>query len=194
MVPRHNRTQWNGDPDQPVTKVTWFEAQLFAEFVGANLVTEAQWEYAARAGATSRYCRIADPTSPLGYRDLDDARELELVANYGGKVGATTKRGQYQPNWWGLYDMLGNVWEWVADWYDNQYYDQVKDTLPVDPLGPVKGSDRVIRGGSWNGDAAGCRSADRRRIDPTFRGIYLGFRLALSFVGVPDESSPDKKE
>jgi formylglycine-generating enzyme required for sulfatase activity len=194
MAPRHNRTQWNVDPDQPVTEVTWFEAQMFAVFVGAQLVTEAQWEYAARAGATSQYCRIADPTSRLGYRDLDDERKLELVANFNSKIGATTKRGQHRPNWWGLYDMLGNVWEWVADWYGDTYYDELKDTVAVDPPGPVEGSSRVIRGGSWNYVAANCRAALRAWDDPSYRGNNLGFRLALSFVGVPAESGQDKKK
>jgi formylglycine-generating enzyme required for sulfatase activity len=88
-----------------------------------------------------------------------------------------------------LFDMHGNANEWVHDWYGDY-----GGSRATDPLGATGGSGRVIRGGSWRSDAAGCRTALRSGDDPTFRGSFLGFRLALSPVGVPAESGQDKKK
>ncbi|MDR1921296.1 MAG: formylglycine-generating enzyme family protein, partial [Candidatus Adiutrix sp.] len=130
--------------------------------------TEAEWEYAARAGTTSAYS--------FG----DDAEALGRYAWYGGgNSGSTHPVGRKEPNGWGLYDMHGNVWEWVQDWYGEKYYSGSPGT---DPRGPSSGdySSRVFRGGSWYGNARYCRSASRGRYTPDFRSNYLGFRLASS--------------
>ena len=127
------------------------------------LPTEAQWEYACRAGSTTRYC-FGDDEDRLGeYAWYDE--------NSGGK---THPVGEKKPNAWGLYDMHGNVWEWCADWYDGGYYAK---SPADDPTGPATGSDRVIRGGGWDGPAGNCRSAYRRQ--PARPGLDdLGFRVS----------------
>ena len=126
-----------------------------------RLPTEAEWEYAARAGSTAAYC--------YG----DSAQELQRYAWYADNAGGTSHPvGQKQPNAWGLYDMHGNVWEWVQDWYGSY-----TAGAAVDPTGPAAGSNRVGRGGGWFGDAVGCRSAHRDNGAPGDRLGYLGLRL-----------------
>jgi formylglycine-generating enzyme required for sulfatase activity len=132
-----------------------------------RLPTEAQWEYAVRAGSTTVYC-FGDDEKKLG----DYAWYDENSGNKNHPVG--TKK----PNVWGIHDGHGSVWEWCSDWYDSKY---PKGPL-TDPVGPSTGSDRVSRGGSWDYGAAGCRSAVRFGYDPSFRYRRLGFRLALSRV------------
>jgi len=126
---------------------------------GYRLPTEAEWEYAARAGST-------EPR----YGALDD------IAWYDGNSGDTTHAvAQKQANAWGLYDMLGNVWEWTGDWYGSYSTDSV-----TDPTGPPGGSYRVYRGGGWSGTGRLVRSADRASVSPGLRLNYLGFRPARS--------------
>jgi formylglycine-generating enzyme required for sulfatase activity len=126
-----------------------------------TLPTEAQWEYACRAGTTGDFA---------GYQDV--------MAWYSSNSGGTTHSvGTKQPNAWGLYDMHGNVEEWCLDWYAKYSSDAV-----TDPVGPASGSSRVIRGGSWGLDAASCRSAIRYDYEPGNRVSDVGFRLALSAV------------
>ncbi|MBM3903474.1 MAG: formylglycine-generating enzyme family protein [Verrucomicrobia bacterium] len=125
-----------------------------------RLPTEAEWEYAARAGTTgARY------------------GELDTIAWWYGNAGNQTHPvKQKAPNAWGLYDMLGNVWEWCSDWSGEYPTGSV-----TDPTGPNSGSVRVIRGGSWSDGARDARSADRDGRVPGARGL-LGFRPALSSV------------
>lgn len=159
-------------PDHPAT-VSWNEAQAFLAMLNQRegngryrLPTEAEWEYAARAGTTTAYS--------FG----DDVRELGRHAWYGEDfaTGSTHRVGQKQPNPWGLYDVHGNVWEWVQDWFDAGYYARSPTT---DPQGPESGSQRVVRGGSWHVTATSWRSAFRRSYDPNYRGISIGFRPVL---------------
>lgn len=124
--------------------------------------TEAEWEYAARGGRHSR-----------GYR-YAGSHGLSRVGWYWDNSGRRTRRvGQKQPNELGLYDLSGNVWEWVADWYGEYPAGPV-----TDPRGPPTGAYRVYRGGSWYNIARYCRAADRFRISPGLRNVNLGFRLA----------------
>jgi formylglycine-generating enzyme required for sulfatase activity len=160
-------------PSNPAT-VSWNDAQEFIQRLNKNeghnryrLPTEAEWEYAARAGTTTAYS-FGDDTSQLGRY----AWHGEDFAS-----GSTHQVGQKEPNAWGLYDVHGNVWEWVQDWYDERYYSQ---SPSVDPPGPSSGSGRVVRGGSWHQTATSWRSAFRRQYDPDYRGISIGFRLVRS--------------
>jgi formylglycine-generating enzyme required for sulfatase activity len=165
--PSHFKGQNN-----PVERVSWDDAQEFINRLNQKeghtryrLPTEAEWEYAVRAGTTSTYF--------FG----DDADQLGSYAWKGNSGDTTHPVGQKQPNAWGLYDMYGNVWEWVQDWYGEEYY---SGSPSIDPRGPSSGSSRVVRGGGWYCSAADCRSAERRGNSPGYRSDILGFRLALS--------------
>lgn len=157
----------------PVEQVSWDNVQAFIRKLNAKegkavyrLPTEAEWEYACRAGSTGKYS--------FG----DDAEALGRYAWFDGNSGEKTHPvGQLKPNAWGLYDMHGNVWEWVQDWYGEKYYGSSPST---DPSGPSGGSYRVYRGGSWYRDADRARAAYRNNDAPDHRRDYLGFRLARS--------------
>jgi hypothetical protein len=168
-----NPSKFKG-PKNPVEQVSWHDCQAFLDKLNEKqpiagvkfgLPTEAQWEYACRAGSATRYC-FGDDEKGLGdYAWHDD-----------GKSGRQTHPvGEKKPNAWGLYDMPGNVYEWCADWYDVGYYAK---SSPDDPPGPVSGSDRVFRGGGWSILALGCRSAGRGSLGPGNRTPFLGFRVS----------------
>lgn len=166
--------------NQPMVEISWIGAQGFCEWLTQKervagrlpegyvyrLPTEAQWEYACRAGTTTRFSYGDDP----GYGQLDDH------AWYSNNSNLTTHSvGQKLPNPWGLHDMHGNVWEWCFDWYLSSY----PGGNVTDPLGRSSGSYRVRRGGSWGDDAGDCRSA-YRGIAPDDAYYFLGFRVALA--------------
>lgn len=159
-------------PDHPVT-ASWLDAQEFIRRLNARedgehyrLPTEAEWEYAARAG-----------TSTIYFFGNDD-QLLSRYAWYGEDFdsGGTHPVGKKQPNPWGLYDIHCNVWEWVQDWYDPQYY---ANSPEADPPGPASGRQRVVRGGSWHHSATSWRPAFRRNYPPEYRGVSVGLRLVL---------------
>jgi len=153
----------------PVENVSWNEAVEFCEKLSRNtgkkyrLPTEAEWEYACRAGTDTAYC--------FG----NDSERLEKYAWFNENSGEKTHPvAQLESNAWGLYDMHGNVWEWCQDWCGDYPSGPV-----TDPIGPSSGSGRVERGGGWNGNAQNCRSADRFRNSADDRILNLGFRLVL---------------
>jgi formylglycine-generating enzyme required for sulfatase activity len=155
--------------------ISWNDCQAFIrklnQMEGSNkyrLPTEAEWEYAARAGSNTRFC-FGDSDGQLGNYAWYNKNAWDVGDKYAHGVG--TKR----PNAWGFYDMHGNVWEWCQDWSGNYPSGSV-----TDPTGPSSGSDRVYRGGSWYGGAGLCRSALRGGLDPGSRYFDLGFRLAFS--------------
>lgn len=164
-----NDLEW-GRGARPVINVSWEDATAYCEWLSKQtgehyrLLTEAEWEYACRAGSVARYC--------FG----EDERQLEDYAWYSKNAGRKTHPvGEKRANAWGLHDVYGNVWEWVQDWHANDYY---RRSPRENPTGPESGSYRVIRGGSWDYDAENCRSAYRLRDDPGSRSYDLGFRLA----------------
>ncbi len=164
-----NPSYFKGD-DLPVEQVSWNDIQEFIRKLNRTgsgnryrLPTEAEWEYAARAGSTTRFS--------FG----DDEGRLGDYAWYRGNSGKRTHRvAQKKPNNWGFYDMHGNVWEWVQDWQGDYPSGSV-----IDPKGPSNGSYRVLRGGCWLNGARRCRSAYRLGSRPVFRDYFLGFRLVL---------------
>lgn len=134
-----------------------------------RLPTEAEWEYACRAGTTTRF----------GFGD--DAGQLGEYAWYEANSGRRTQPvGRKKPNAWGLYDMHGNVWEWCADWFSADLHAK---SPTDDPPGPVSGSLCVLRGGAWPLGEARCRLANRLRSQPAYKSGILGFRIALVVDG-----------
>jgi formylglycine-generating enzyme required for sulfatase activity len=185
-----------GGPDHPMENIRWNHAVEFCRRLTAlpeekkagrvyRLPTEAEWEYACRAGSTT----------PFHYGGSLSSKEANFNGEfpYGGAgkgpyLRRTAKVGSYKPNAWGLYDMHGNVWEWCSDWYDPDYY---KKSPKTDPKGPDKGvlpTDykdfyRVVRGGGWVDEARGCRSAYRFRAMPHDGYQIVGFRVVCEVKG-----------
>ena len=185
-------------PTRPVEQVSWDDCRKFIEKINQSsgmvlsLPTEAQWEYACRAGTTT-----ATYAGDLEILGQNNAPILDEIAWYGGNSGVdfelengydvsgwsekqydhqkagTHPVAEKQPNAWGLYDMLGNVWEWCQDWLENY-----PDETMVDPIGPETGAGRVIRGGSWYSFARYVRAAYRYWYEPGYRNYYLGFRCS----------------
>jgi len=173
--------------DHPVVNVTWNDAQALAAWLGKTegkryrLPTEAEWEYACRAGTRTRYSAGDDPQSLLRTGNVFDARSAahwprwQSMALKGDDGFAfTAPVGSFAPNAWGLYDMHGNAWEWVADWHGEEYY----AASPVDdPQGPATGEVRVRRGGSWHTWPFYARAAYRNWNAPDTRYTLVGIRL-----------------
>jgi formylglycine-generating enzyme required for sulfatase activity len=170
----------------PVERVSYDEAVAFCRKLTASdtkkpagheyrLPTEAEWEYACRGGA-STYQTFHFGNSLSSTQANFDGRHPYGGADEGDYLKRTTRVGSYSKNGFGLYDLHGNVWEWCLDCYDPGYYAR---SPGADPRGPSEGSDRVIRGGSWDYDGQYCRSAKRDVRSPGYRDGNLGFRVAL---------------
>ncbi len=177
--------------DCPVEEVSWNDAQEFIRRlnnavtgVRFRLPTEAEWEYACRAGTTGAYA--GDLDAMAWYANNSGNQKINAQVLWEADRGSYVKKildngcrihavGNKKPNTWGLYDMHGNVWEWCQDWYGDYPSGYV-----TDPAGPSSGSYRVLRGGGWSSGAGFCRSAYRGRSGPAGRISYGGFRLALS--------------
>ena len=165
----HDNPRISTDDNLPVENVTWDEAVAFCTNMGPSfrLPTEAEWEYACRAGSTTKY--------NLGNTETDLARASWYSANSENK---THWVGQKTPNAWGLYDMHGNVFEWCQDWYGDVY----TTASITNPTGPSSGTQRVFRGSGYYYDAFLSMSARRDHYDPSYAQKFVGFRVV---VGTP---------
>jgi Uncharacterized conserved protein len=171
----NNPSRFKGD-DRPVEQVSWNDAQEFIRKLnrkeGTNkyrLSTEAQWEYACRAGTTTPFytggCIFTNQANYNGSYPMPGCSKGEYRKK-------TTEVASFPPNKWGLYDMHGNVWEWCHDWKGDYLSGHV-----IDPTGPSSGRRRVVRGGSWFGRPWDIRSANRYRCYPDNRDYNTDFRL-----------------
>jgi formylglycine-generating enzyme required for sulfatase activity len=170
QVMGNNPSDLKGSGKRPVENVSWNDCQEFVKKVSAmgqgvcRLPTEAEWEYACRAGTTTRF-----------YSGDDDGG-LDAMAWYAANSGIKTHEvGGRAANAFGLYDMSGNVWEWCSDWYAKSY----ADAQEKDPTGPGTGMFRVLRGGSRHDSPRNCRSAYRYRNTPGYRYNNVGVRVAV---------------
>lgn len=179
-----NPSRWKG-PKNPVEQVRWSDAVRFCnkrseteglrpcydlktwkcdfEANGYRLPTEAEWEYACRAGATTAYY-FGDEPSKLGEHAWFDK-------NSGGHPRPVAQK---QPNAWGLYDMCGNLWEWCNDFYKVDYY---SESPPTDPRGPEAGQTKVVRGGAWRFSAERCRAGYRYNENPGYADVCFGYDI-----------------
>ncbi len=163
--------------DHPVVSVSWDDAYAYCKHYDKRLPTEAEWEYAARAGTVTRNWWGNAPPESRPVANIADVSAKELLKNYlssyddGFERTAPVKMLSTNP--WGLYNIIGNVAEWTGDWYDKHFYQKSPQWRPT---GPQKGKYRVIRGGSWNYGPFDARSANRDKSKPSDRYDNVGFR------------------
>ncbi len=173
--------------EHPVVNVSWNDAVAFCKWLSRKegksyrLPTEAEWEYACRAGTTTRYYSGDDPETLAKVGNVADATAKAKFPDWNWAIKAndgyvfTSPVGSFKRNAFGLYDMHGNAWQWCADWYGAEYYAK----SPADDLtGPDSGNDRVLRGGSWFYGPINSRSAIRSRVSPDSRNYVTGFRVS----------------
>jgi len=180
----HNPARFKG-ADRPVERVTWHEAKNFCKKAGKRLPTEAEWEYAARAGTTTEYYWGND--FETGKSNLCDSTcDMNIsVKNISDGFPNTAPVGSFKANPWGLHDMAGNVYEWTSDWMDDKYY---RNSPKDNPKGPKRtnpsdrkggGVRKVLRGGSWASNVDSQRSSARKGFVVDYRIDLFGFRCAL---------------
>jgi formylglycine-generating enzyme required for sulfatase activity len=167
-----NPSVYTDSKDNPVERVFWEDAQNLCKMLAektkqsVRLPTEAEWEYACRAGTTTTYY------------SGDSEADLDKVGWYAANSKNTTHPvGQKAPNAFGLYDMHGNVWQWCQDWYGADYYGKAPNE---NPEGPAQGDVRLVRGGSWYYIPEYCRSAFRSTMGPGHGYDPIGFRVVVS--------------
>lgn len=176
-----------GTDDMPVTRVSWYDCMKFIKKLNAQkegvyrLPTEAEWEYACRAGTSTAYSwgnRIDCNRAMYSNNSRKSGECLKYVKSRKMAIDSAAPVKSYPPNAWGLYDMHGNVWEWCIHWHGDY-----PTSAMTDPLGPDSGTVKIRRGGSWFGDEYSCRSANRNIGHPASRYRTTGFRLVWSKTG-----------
>ena len=158
-----------GRGNMPVMNVSWDDAVAFAEWMDCRLPTEAQWEYACRAGVSTSF-NLGNILTPDRANFNGNYPHNYYLENKNRKKPLPV--GSFLPSLWGLYDMHGNLWEWCNDWYGKYSL-----SSQVNPKGAINGSMRVVRGGSWQSFAPDCRAACRNRSGPGLLKNNIGFRL-----------------
>jgi formylglycine-generating enzyme required for sulfatase activity len=194
LVYNWKNTGWKQGESYPVVNVTWNDAVAFCKWLSKkegkeyDLPTEAEWEYACRAGTTTGYHSGDNVRSLIEVGNVADAtfkarfpRETKFLKGDDGYV-FTAPVKQFKPNAWGLYDLHGNVWEWCKDGprpYPDAAMVEKRESPIEDPEGPLDGPTRVLRGGSWSSNPKFCRSAYRSQSAPGYRDSQVGFRVVL---------------
>ena len=184
LVMGFNPSSFRNCDKRPVENISWYDVQEFLQKLNQTLpagqkpyrlLTEAEWEYAARGGGNAVLFgngkNVADPAQ-INFDSNWDPKPYSIV---GIDRQKTTPVGSFSANPLGLYDMSGNVWEWCNDWYDSY-----SSSLQINPTGPPSGTSRVVRGGSWFYYPQACRVASRLNVRPDTRSYLVGFRLARS--------------
>ena len=180
--------------NHPIAGVTFSDAQAYAQWAGRRLPTEAEWEYAARGGLVGRRY--------VWGNQLPQKTDCNFTGSFGAEQADdgylyTAPVGSYDANGYGLYDMAGNVWEWCADWYGENYY---ASSLPKNPKGPETGTERVIRGSGWSSYLQHLRLSRRLKLSPTAAGFpqaaeYSGLKKPVLDKNIPiDKQKPNQKQ
>lgn len=176
LHPKKTSPFLDSDPHYPMVSISYYDIQRFLKELEKlspdnhfRLPTEAEWEYACRAGTTTPFSTGTRISAALANFNAEIPSSF---CNSEKNIGHTSAVASYPPNSWGLYDMHGNVWEWVSDWYEKYTAEPL-----TDPLGPISGTLRVIRGGSWFFGADNVRSFIRKTHEPDLWGFSIGFRI-----------------